>query len=140
MSSGKSEIPCKKITRFNGLELVPKGKSSIYLCYLAHLGQIEISKNHCHETFLTSFWLITWRKHVILYRFYCITKLKCHLYRSVLKYSLFTRHLNYYKKCFYIFLCSTYKRMSNLIKIEKGYEELLDELLEEQKNQTQIKK
>ena len=26
MSSGKSEIPCKKITRFNGLELVPKGK------------------------------------------------------------------------------------------------------------------
>ena len=30
--------------------------------------------------------------------------------------------------------------MSNLIKIEKGYEELLDELLEEQKNQTQIKK
>ena len=43
------------------------------------------------------------KHHISFYQPDCITKLKYDSFRAVSKYSLFTRHLNYYKKNFYIF-------------------------------------
>ena len=57
-------------------------------------------KNHYHQAFLAYIWFALKRNHVVLYQFDCIIKLKYHLYRPVLKYNLFARHLNYYKKMF----------------------------------------
>ena len=41
--------------------------------------------------------------HVDFYQPNCITKLKYNWFRPVLKYNLFTKLLNYYKKVFYFF-------------------------------------
>ena len=48
----------------------------------------------------------------------CITKLKYHLHRPVLKHNLFTRHLNYYKKIFYIFFSPSIRMSRKSINFE----------------------
>ena len=46
------------------------------------------------------------RDHVSLYLTDCIINVKYDFNRAVLKYKLFTRHPNYYKNIFYLFLPS----------------------------------
>ena len=67
------------------------------------IGNKEISKNNYHETFLAYIYPALERHHVRFYLPDFITRLKYHLYRPVLKYNLFTRHPNYYKKKFLLF-------------------------------------
>lgn len=62
------------------------------------IGNKVNSKYNYYEVFLVYF-LLSLKKHDIsFYQPHCITMLKYDSFRPALKYNLFTRHPNYYKK------------------------------------------
>ena len=83
-------------------------KSSINVCCLRKffIGLKEFQKNLYHETFLVYFDLLLKRNHANLYPPNCIIKLKYYFNRPISKYNIFTKHPNYFKKMFYLFLPS----------------------------------